>query len=97
MTAPVSRTRILLAQLAVVLMLVFVAEAPRELVHNEAFNVGQTAENFRVREVADMVAELRKYGVGLVLARAEVGKDIVVGALASMWTSLRNAKREGQS
>jgi hypothetical protein len=26
-----------------------------------------------------------------------VGKDIVVGALASMWTSLRNAKREGQS
>ena len=36
-------------------------------------------------------------GVGLVLARADVGKDIVVGVLASMWTSLRNAKREGQS
>ena len=35
-----------------------VMEAPRELVHNEAFNVGQTAENFRVREVADMVAEI---------------------------------------
>ena len=35
-----------------------VMEAPRELVHNEAFNVGQTAENFRVREVADMVAEV---------------------------------------
>jgi nucleoside-diphosphate-sugar epimerase len=27
-------------------------------VHNEAFNVGQTVENFRVREVADMVAEV---------------------------------------
>ena len=37
---------------------VAVMEAPRELVHNEAFNVGQTAENFRVREVADMVAEV---------------------------------------
>jgi nucleoside-diphosphate-sugar epimerase len=35
-----------------------VMEAPRDLVHNEAFNVGQTAENFRVREVADMVAEI---------------------------------------
>ena len=37
---------------------VAVMEGPRELVHNEAFNVGQTAENFRVREVADMVAEV---------------------------------------
>ena len=30
-------------------------EAPRELVHNEAFNVGRTTENYRVREVAEMV------------------------------------------
>jgi len=35
-----------------------VLEAPRELVHNEAFNVGITSENYRVREVADMVAEI---------------------------------------
>ena len=35
-----------------------VIEAPRELVHNEAFNVGQTSENYRVREVADMVEEI---------------------------------------
>ena len=35
-----------------------VLEAPRELVHNESFNVGQTSENFRVREVADLVAEV---------------------------------------
>jgi nucleoside-diphosphate-sugar epimerase len=35
-----------------------VLEAPRELVHNEAFNVGITSENYRVREVADMVAEV---------------------------------------
>jgi nucleoside-diphosphate-sugar epimerase len=30
-------------------------EAPRELVHDEAFNVGRTAENFRVREIAELV------------------------------------------
>jgi nucleoside-diphosphate-sugar epimerase len=33
-------------------------EAPRELVHNEAFNVGRTQENYRVREVAEIVAEV---------------------------------------
>lgn len=35
-----------------------VLEAPREVVHNQAFNVGDTAENYRVRELADMVAEV---------------------------------------
>jgi nucleoside-diphosphate-sugar epimerase len=29
--------------------------APRETVHNEAFNVGQTEENYRVRQLADIV------------------------------------------
>jgi nucleoside-diphosphate-sugar epimerase len=33
-------------------------EAPRELVHNESFNVGQTSENYRIREVADMVQDV---------------------------------------
>jgi nucleoside-diphosphate-sugar epimerase len=37
---------------------VAVLEAPRELVHNEAFNVGMTSENYRVRDVADMVSEV---------------------------------------
>jgi len=37
---------------------VAVLEAPRELVHNESFNVGRTDENYRVREVAQMVAEV---------------------------------------
>jgi nucleoside-diphosphate-sugar epimerase len=36
---------------------VAVLEAPRERVHNEAFNVGRTSENYRVRDVAQMVAE----------------------------------------
>jgi len=35
-----------------------VLEAPRELVHNEAFNVGRTEENYRIREVADMVKDV---------------------------------------
>jgi nucleoside-diphosphate-sugar epimerase len=35
-----------------------ILEAPRELVHGEAFNVGRTAENYRIREVADMVSEV---------------------------------------
>jgi nucleoside-diphosphate-sugar epimerase len=36
---------------------VAVLEAPRELVHGEAFNVGGTDENYRIREVAEIVAE----------------------------------------
>ncbi|RMH01024.1 MAG: NAD-dependent epimerase/dehydratase family protein [Chloroflexi bacterium] len=34
-----------------------VLEAPRELVHNEAFNVGRPEENYRIRELAEIVAE----------------------------------------
>jgi nucleoside-diphosphate-sugar epimerase len=32
-------------------------QAPIELVHSQAFNVGQTSENYRVRELAEIVAE----------------------------------------
>ena len=35
-----------------------VMEAPREAIHNEAFNVGRTDENFQISTVADMVAEI---------------------------------------
>jgi nucleoside-diphosphate-sugar epimerase len=31
--------------------------APREVVHNQVFNVGDTNENFRVREIAEIVSE----------------------------------------
>jgi nucleoside-diphosphate-sugar epimerase len=31
--------------------------APREAIHNETFNVGLTEENYRIRELADIVAE----------------------------------------
>jgi nucleoside-diphosphate-sugar epimerase len=33
-------------------------EAPREVVHNEIFNVGITSENYQVREVAEIVSEV---------------------------------------
>lgn len=32
--------------------------APRELVHNEAFNVGTTAENYQIRELAEIVRDI---------------------------------------
>jgi len=32
-------------------------EAPREAIHNEVFNVGTTEENYRIREIAAIVAE----------------------------------------
>ena len=34
-----------------------VLEAPREAVHNQTFNVGQTKENYRISELAAIVAE----------------------------------------
>jgi nucleoside-diphosphate-sugar epimerase len=34
-----------------------VLDAPRERVHDQAFNVGRTAENYRIRELAEIVAE----------------------------------------
>jgi nucleoside-diphosphate-sugar epimerase len=33
-------------------------EAPVEAIHNQAFNVGRSSENFRIRQVAEMVAEV---------------------------------------
>ena len=36
---------------------VAVLHAPREVIHNEAFNVGVSQENYRIRELADIVQE----------------------------------------
>jgi nucleoside-diphosphate-sugar epimerase len=35
-----------------------VLRAPRELVHNEAFNVGASTENYRIREIAQIIEEV---------------------------------------
>jgi nucleoside-diphosphate-sugar epimerase len=37
---------------------VAVLNAPREAVHNQSFNVGRNEENFRIRELAEIVAEV---------------------------------------
>ena len=34
-----------------------ILEAPRELIHNEAFNVGRTEENYQVRDIAKVVED----------------------------------------
>ena len=33
-------------------------EAPRDIVHNQIFNVGDTSNNYRVKEVAEIIAEV---------------------------------------
>lgn len=37
--------------------IIAVLDAPRDIVHGEVFNVGQTEENYRIRELANIVAE----------------------------------------
>ncbi len=41
----------------IIAAIVSVLEAPRERVHNETFNVGQTEENYRISALAEIVAE----------------------------------------
>jgi len=41
----------------IIAAMIAVLESPREIVHNETFNVGRTSENYRIRELADIVAE----------------------------------------
>jgi nucleoside-diphosphate-sugar epimerase len=38
--------------------LLAVLHAPRELVHNEAFNVGASEENYRIRDLAEIVEDV---------------------------------------
>ena len=42
----------------IIAAVVAVLDAPREAVHNQIFNVGRNDENFRIREFADIVAEV---------------------------------------
>jgi len=41
----------------IVIAILNVLESPRDVIHNETFNVGQTEENYRIRELAAIVAE----------------------------------------
>jgi nucleoside-diphosphate-sugar epimerase len=40
----------------IIAAVVSVLEAPRETIHNETFNVGDTEENYRISQLADIVA-----------------------------------------
>lgn len=35
-----------------------VLDAPREIVHNQVFNVGDNSQNYRVREIAEIIADV---------------------------------------
>lgn len=41
----------------IIAAVVSVLEAPQDAVHNQTFNVGQTEENYRISQLADIVAE----------------------------------------
>jgi nucleoside-diphosphate-sugar epimerase len=42
----------------IIAAIIAVLAAPRERVHNQTFNVGRNEENFRIRELADIVAQV---------------------------------------
>jgi nucleoside-diphosphate-sugar epimerase len=78
-----------------------VLEAPRHLIHNEAFNVGRTEENYRIRDVAEIVREVT--GASITYSgdasadarnyRVDCGK--IAGTLASFrpqWTVRRGVE-----
>lgn len=47
-------------------------EAPRDIIHNQIFNVGDTAQNYQVKEIAQIVAEIF---TGCQLSFGENGAD----------------------
>jgi nucleoside-diphosphate-sugar epimerase len=42
----------------IIAAVIAVLDAPRDVVHNQTFNVGRNDENYRIRELADIVAEI---------------------------------------
>jgi nucleoside-diphosphate-sugar epimerase len=79
-----------------------VLDAPVDAIHNEIFNVGITEENFRVRELAEFVAEVVpgchvEYAAGggpdLRCYRVDFGKiNRHVPAFRPQWTARRGAR-----
>jgi nucleoside-diphosphate-sugar epimerase len=47
-------------------------EAPRDLIHNQIFNVGDSAQNYQVKEIAEIVADIFK---GCRLSFGQQGAD----------------------
>jgi nucleoside-diphosphate-sugar epimerase len=81
---------------------VAVLDAPRDRVHNQTFNVGRNDENFRIRELAEIVAEVVpncriEYAPGggpdLRCYRVSFDKiDRILPAFRPQWTARRGAR-----
>jgi len=86
----------------IIAAVIAVLDAPQEAVHNQTFNVGRNDENFRVRELADIVAETVpgcsiEYAPGggpdLRCYRVSFDKiNRVVPGFKAQWTARRGAK-----
>ncbi len=86
----------------IVAAVVAVLDAPREAVHNQTFNVGRNDENFRIRELAEIVAEVVpgcrvEYAPGggpdLRCYRVSFDKiNRIVPAFQPQWTARRGAQ-----
>lgn len=72
MTSDGTPWRPLVHALDIAKAIVCVLEAPRDIVHNQVFNVGDTANNYRVKEIAQTIAEVFK---GCKLTFGENGSD----------------------
>src|SRR5258706_7605439 len=57
MTSDGSPWRPLVHGLDIARAIIAALEAPREAIHNQVFNVGDTSHNYRVKEIAEIVAE----------------------------------------
>ena len=57
MTSDGTPWRPLVHALDIAKSIICVLEAPRDIVHNQVFNVGDTANNYQVKEIAEIVAE----------------------------------------
>ncbi|MBD2026942.1 NAD-dependent epimerase/dehydratase family protein, partial [Leptolyngbya sp. FACHB-711] len=60
MTSDGTPWRPLVHALDIAKALICTLEAPRDIVHNQIFNVGDTANNYQVREIAEIVADVFK-------------------------------------
>lgn len=78
-----------------------VLAAPREAVHDQAFNVGRTADNYRIRELAEIVSEVvpgceisyaEGAGPDLRCYRVDCGKiERVLPAFKPQWDARKGA------
>jgi nucleoside-diphosphate-sugar epimerase len=72
MTSDGTPWRPLVHALDIAKAIICILEAPRDVVHNQIFNVGDTAQNYQVKEIAQTVAQVFK---GCQLSFGDSGAD----------------------